>query len=134
MKHMTESDYAMPSPIAESPLIEDDDDLDLHMAEFPSSQLSRLSVSQDGMMDVDDGRVMWSQNTQRSSSNDGMSFDVAPPTPTTPGRIGRARSGAFSASDGGGTEGKGGRRVVFGFREDCEKCRMRVSGHFAHFV
>ena len=143
MKHILETDYAMPSPIAESPLIEDeDDDLHMEMSDFPSSQLSRLSVSQDGMMDVDE-RTMWSQHSgmmQRSSSNmsgdgggGGLMFDVTPPTPTTPGRTGRARSGAFSASDGGGAD-KGGRRVVFGYREDCEKCRMRVPGHFAHFV
>lgn len=145
-KHLLEHtvDYSMPSPIAESPLIEedDDDDLNMEMSDLPSSQLSRLSVSQDGMMDVDE-RMMWSQHSgmmQRSSSSlgpesagGGLTFDVTPPTPTTPGRTGRARSGAFSASDGGGGE-KGGRRVVFGFREDCEKCRMRVPGHFAHFV
>jgi hypothetical protein len=133
----------MPSPIAESPLIEDDDALDMaddmDMPDFPSSQLSRLSVSQgDGMMELD-ASTAWSQ---RSSSLDpggggeygrgGLMFDVTPPTPTTPGRTGRARSGAFSASST--PQDKGGRRVVFGYREDCEKCRMRFPGHFAHFV
>lgn len=143
MKHIVENDYAMPSPIAESPLIEDDDhdgafDMDMSMSnDFPSSQLSRLSVSQDAMMDVDNG-VHWSQNSgflSTRQSSEGLTFDVTPPTPTTPGRTGRARSGAFSASSTPHPQEKaGGRRVVFGYREDCEKCRMRFPGHFAHFV
>lgn len=143
MKHILETDYAMPSPIAESPLVEDEFD-DMEMStDFPSSQLSRLSVSQDGM-DID--AAMWSQRSNsltipRSSSSlsgyglDGMAFDVTPPTPTTPGRMGRARSGAFSASNTPHPqEEKNGRRVVFGYRDDCEKCRKRIPGHFAHFV
>jgi hypothetical protein len=139
MKHILETDYAMPSPIAESPLIEDDDILDdMDMAaDFPSSQLSRLSVSQsDGMMELDHSTA-WSQRSNSVEAGDmygrgGLMFDVTPPTPTTPGRTGRARSGAFSASST--PQDKGGRRVVFGYREDCEKCRMRFPGHFAHFV
>ena len=95
MKHILETDYAMPSPIAESPLIEDDLD-DMEMSnDFPSSQLSRLSVSQDGTMDVD--AAMWSQRSNsltlpHSSSllstdgfPGGLAFDVTPPTPTTSG-------------------------------------------------
>jgi hypothetical protein len=127
MRQILENDYQMPSPIVESPIIED---YAMEISDFPSSQLSRLSVSQDGM-DVDE--TAWSQHIASSSSSaDSLSFDVVPPTPTTPGRTGRARSGAFSASST--PQDKGGRRVVFGYREDCEKCRMRFPGHFAHFV
>jgi hypothetical protein len=122
MKLILENDYRMPSPIVESPIVEDS----MEVSDFPSSQLSRLSVSQDSM-DLDE--TAWSQHL---ASPESLPFDVVPPTPTTPGRTGRARSGAFSASST--TQDKGGRRVVFGYREDCEKCRMRFPGHFAHFV
>lgn len=122
----------MPSPIVESPLIEDDDvDAMMDTSDLPSSQLSRLSVSHDGM-DLDADDIAWSQNmllASQASYGEGVPFDV----PTTPGgRTGRARSGAFSASST--AQDKGGRRVVFGYREECEKCRMRFPGHFAHFV
>ncbi|KIW08129.1 uncharacterized protein PV09_01063 [Verruconis gallopava] len=137
MRNILENDYVMPSPIAESPLVEDSMELE---AGFPSSQLSRLSVSQDGM-DMDDEPIWSSQHhvqhstsSSSGSSADTLSFDVIPPTPTTPGRVGRARSGAFSASNTPHPQEKGGRRVVFGYRDDCEKCRMRFPGHFAHFV
>jgi hypothetical protein len=131
MKQIFENDYRMPSPIVESPLIEDSIDDAMDMSDLPSSQLSRLSVSQDSM-DVDD--TIWSQHM---TSSDNLGFDVIPPTPTTPGRTGRARSGAFSASSTPQEQEQdrnGGRKVVFGYREDCEKCRMRFPGHFAHFV
>lgn len=116
-------DYRMPSPITED---------SMETSDLPSSQLSRLSVSQDSM-DVDD--AVWSQQSHPSSDN--SHWDNAPPTPTTPGgRTGRARSGAFSSASTTPQQQneRGGRRVVFGFREDCEKCRMRFPGHFAHFV
>lgn len=120
-KQRLENDYRMPSPINED---------SMETSDLPSSQLSRLSVSQDSM-DVDD--AVWSQSSHYPSS-DSLPWDNIPPTPTTPGgRTGRARSGAFSSASTT-PQDKGGRRVVFGYREDCEKCRMRFPGHFAHFV
>ena len=109
-----ENDYRMPSPIVEDTMETSSD--------LPSSQLSRLTVSQEDGMDLD---TAWSQ-----PSSDGFPWDSMPLTPSTPGRIGRARSGAFSAT----TAQASGRRVVFGYREECEKCRMRFPGHFTHFV
>lgn len=44
-------------------------------------------------------------------------------TSTTP-RKGRARSGAFTEK----------RKYAVGYREDCEKCRNRVPGHYSHFL
>ena len=90
-----------------SPISEDDDIPDTPTS-FAQSQLSRLSVTSN--MDL------------ASISEDS---DMAPPpgVNTAPAK-GRKRSGALS--------GKG--RFSMGYREDCEKCRLRVPGHYSHFL
>ncbi|KAJ4305395.1 hypothetical protein N0V90_000926 [Kalmusia sp. IMI 367209] len=55
-------------------------------------------------------------------SSDRMDTDMGPPA-TTPTR-GRKRSGALT--------GMG--RFSMGYRDDCEKCRLRVPGHYSHFL
>ncbi|KAF1983693.1 hypothetical protein K402DRAFT_423560 [Aulographum hederae CBS 113979] len=92
-----------------SPISEGASDMD-NSTLWTSSQLSRLSVSNDDGMDMD----MDMETNEAPAPVDGG--------PVTP-RTGRARSGAF-------TEKK---RYVFGYREDCEKCRNRVPGHVSHF-
>jgi hypothetical protein len=88
-----------------SPISEDEDIPDTPTA-LTQSQLSRLSFSQ-------------------VSPADQMDME-APPTslalPPTP--RGRKRSGALT--------GMG--RFSMGYREDCEKCRQRVPGHYSHFL
>ncbi|KAI4634790.1 hypothetical protein J4E83_002112 [Alternaria metachromatica] len=87
-----------------SPISEDDDIPDTPTA-FTQSQLSRLSFSHTSTADQMD--------TESSST-------LAPPS--TP--RGRKRSGALT--------GMG--RFSMGYREDCEKCRQRVPGHYSHFL
>lgn len=96
----------MPSPISE------DEDIPDTPTALTQSQLSRLSVTSFAeQMDME--TTNWSES------------GMAPPpgVVTTPTR-GRKRSGALS--------GKG--RFSMGYREDCEKCRQRVPGHYAHFL
>lgn len=88
-----------------SPISEDEDIPDTPTA-LTQSQLSRLSVSQ-------------------AHSADNMDTDAPAtiPSPNTP--RGRKRSGAMTAGIG---------RFSMGYRDDCEKCRQRVPGHYSHFV
>jgi hypothetical protein len=79
--------------------------------DITSSQLSRLSFNGEDNMEMD---------------IPAHSDAVVPDTPT---RTGRARSGAITA--GGGQEKK---RFVVGYRDDCDKCRAKVAGHWAHFL
>lgn len=88
-----------------SPISEDDDIPDTPTA-LTQSQLSRLSVSQASHLDQMD--------TDRAPTALGP-----PPTPR-----GRKRSGALT--------GMG--RFSMGYREDCEKCRQKVPGHYSHFL
>lgn len=103
--------HRMPSPISE---VEDIPDTPIALTQ---SQLSRLSVTSSNHasehMDVEE------------PSRDGEEEMPPPPPPvsTTPTR-GRKRSGAFT--------GKG--RFSMGYRDDCEKCRQRVPGHYSHFL
>lgn len=88
-----------------SPISEDEDIPDTP-TELTQSQLSRLSFSQ-------------------ANSTDEMDMEMAPTSlqpPPTP--RGRKRSGALT--------GMG--RFSMGYREDCEKCRQRVPGHYSHFL
>lgn len=87
-----------------SPISEDEDIPDTPTA-LTQSQLSRLSFSQSNSTDQMD--------TESSTS------PLAPP----PSR-GRKRSGALT--------GMG--RFSMGYRDDCEKCRQRVPGHYSHFL
>jgi hypothetical protein len=55
-------------------------------------------------------------------TSDRMDMEM-PPSSSTPTR-GRKRSGALT--------GMG--RFSMGYRDDCEKCRLRVPGHYSHFI
>lgn len=88
-----------------SPISEDDDIPDTPTA-LTQSQLSRLSFSNGSGADQMD--------TETPSSA------LAPP----PTSRGRKRSGALT--------GMG--RFSMGYRDDCEKCRQRVPGHYSHFL
>lgn len=105
----TEADHRMPSPITE--------DCFEGSTEITSSQLSRLSVSQTFMDDDDDMDMDDMMSSQQQSP---------PVSPTGRGRTGRARSDAISTGQS--------KRVVFGYRDDCAKCRARMPGHWAHFI
>jgi hypothetical protein len=101
----------MPSPISE------DEDIPDTPTALTQSQLSRLSMTSNG------------QGTEPMDMEGSLSHDdadmMAPPpgVVTTPSR-GRKRSGALS--------GRG--KFSMGYRDDCEKCRMRVPGHYSHFL
>jgi hypothetical protein len=45
-------------------------------------------------------------------------------SPTMHAKTGRARSGAITDK----------RKFSMGYRDDCDKCRARVPGHFSHFL
>jgi hypothetical protein len=87
-----------------SPISEDEDIPDTPTA-FTQSQLSRLSFSH--------------ASTADQMDSESSSTLAPPPTPR-----GRKRSGALT--------GVG--RFSMGYREDCEKCRQRVPGHYSHFL
>ncbi|KAL1610289.1 hypothetical protein SLS60_001955 [Paraconiothyrium brasiliense] len=55
-------------------------------------------------------------------SSDRMDMEMPPPS-ATPTR-GRKRSGALTGIG----------RFSMGYRDDCEKCRLRVPGHYSHFL
>ncbi|KAF2268053.1 hypothetical protein CC78DRAFT_576604 [Lojkania enalia] len=97
----------MPSPISE------DEDLPDTPTALTQSQLSRLSVTSHT------GNPPDSMDTE---GNADMTAQL-PGAGTTPTR-GRKRSGAFT--------GKG--RFSMGYRDDCEKCRARIPGHYSHFL
>lgn len=87
-----------------SPISEDEDIPDTPTA-LTQSQLSRLSFSHN--------------STDQMETETSTTPLVVPPTPR-----GRKRSGALT--------GMG--RFSLGYREDCEKCRQRVPGHYSHFL
>lgn len=101
----------MPSPISE------DEDLPDTPTALTQSQLSRLSVTSN--------HHQVEQMDMESGGHDGDDSELAPPpgVVTTPTR-GRKRSGALSGKS----------RFSMGYRDDCEKCRQRVPGHYAHFL
>ncbi|KAF1999613.1 hypothetical protein P154DRAFT_436780 [Amniculicola lignicola CBS 123094] len=90
-----------------SPISEDEDLPDTPTA-FTQSQLERLSVT---------------SHNHVSEHNMDLSEEPPPGVNTSPTR-GRKRSGAFT--------GKG--RFSMGYREDCDKCRARIPGHYSHFL
>jgi hypothetical protein len=89
-----------------SPISEDDDIPDTPTA-LTQSQLSRLSFSHTNAYDNMDTEL------------NAPTLDL-PPTPRT-----RKRSGALTGTPG---------RFSMGYRDDCEKCRQRVPGHYSHFL
>ncbi|ORY14783.1 hypothetical protein BCR34DRAFT_598910 [Clohesyomyces aquaticus] len=96
----------MPSPISE------DEDIPDTPTALTQSQLSRLSVT---------SHHPASENMEIEGSKDD---ERAPPGVVTTPNKGRKRSGAFT--------GKG--RFSMGYREDCEKCKAKVPGHYSHFL
>lgn len=54
---------------------------------------------------------------------DGKLVDQGSSSPSL--RKGRSRSSAILAPKG---------RLVMGYREDCEKCRLQIPGHYSHFI
>jgi hypothetical protein len=58
------------------------------------------------------------------SGEENMDMDDNPLSPPPEPFAGRRRSGAITDK----------RRFAIGYREDCEKCRQRVPGHFSHFL
>ena len=87
-----------------SPISEDEDIPDTPTA-LTQSQLSRLSFSH--------------PNADQMETEMSPTPLTLPPTPR-----GRKRSGALT--------GMG--RFSMGYRDDCEKCRQRVPGHYSHFL
>jgi hypothetical protein len=90
-----------------SPISEDDDNIPDTPTALTQSQLSRLSFSHTNAYD--------SMDTELTAPT----MDL-PPTPRT-----RKRSGALTGAPG---------RFSMGYREDCEKCRQKVPGHYSHFL
>ncbi|CAI6340495.1 unnamed protein product [Periconia digitata] len=90
-----------------SPISEDEDIPDTPTA-FAQSQMSRLSVT--------------SSACAPDHMMDTDSSRAYPPT--SPSIRGRKRSGALTGSG----------RFSMGYREDCERCRLRVPGHYSHFL
>lgn len=87
-----------------SPISEDEDIPDTPTA-LTQSQLSRLSVSH--------------------ANADEMETEGTPPLALPPTPKGRKRSGALTGAPG---------KFTMGYRDDCEKCRLRVPGHYSHFL
>ncbi|KAJ4412376.1 hypothetical protein N0V91_000848 [Didymella pomorum] len=89
-----------------SPISEDEDIPDTPTA-LTQSQLSRLSVSHE-------------KPEEMEMDEEAYATPLAlPPTPR-----GRKRSGALTGTP----------RFSMGYRDDCEKCRQRVPGHYSHFL
>ncbi|KAF2712372.1 hypothetical protein K504DRAFT_499476 [Pleomassaria siparia CBS 279.74] len=107
----TDADRAhrIPSPISE------DEDLPDTPTAFTQSQLERLSVTSSNTA---------SEHMDLESSRNENDEGAPPPGLSTTPTKGRKRSGAFT--------GKG--RFSMGYRDDCEKCKQRVPGHYSHFV
>lgn len=84
--------------------ISEDEDIPDTPTALTQSQLSRLSFSQ--------------SNTDAMDTVPTVTLGM-PPTPR-----GRKRSGALT--------GMG--RFSMGYRDDCEKCRQKVPGHYSHFL
>jgi hypothetical protein len=131
-KPVFESDHRIPSPIHEDAM------------ETADSQLSRLSFRnsiEEGMgMDLELDAAL---NHAHHPTGDGQRVDSAiepssavEDKPIPLARKGRARSGAISSSPDTprSWHGLSGRRFYMGYRDDCEKCRNRTPGHFAHFL
>lgn len=107
----------LPSPIRE----DEDHDLESHCytpTTITQSQLSRLSV--DEGMHLNGVNALLHANVHANANAESVDEAGVNKTPTP----GRKRSGALS------TKGK----FSMGYRDDCEKCRMRVPGHYAHFL
>ncbi|KAH8732182.1 hypothetical protein GQ44DRAFT_766334 [Phaeosphaeriaceae sp. PMI808] len=68
--------------------------------------------------------ITQSQLSRLSFSQDNMDTEDPPAVSSSPAPRGRKRSGAFT----------GMARFSMGYRDDCEKCRQRVPGHYSHFL
>ncbi|KAF2097210.1 hypothetical protein NA57DRAFT_77464 [Rhizodiscina lignyota] len=103
-------DHPMPSPIRES-------------LQSPR-EVPMPSPTQNGSMETS---IATANQMSRLSVNggDSMEVDDARSSDGFSPRKGRARSGALSTQK---------TRFVMGYREDCEKCRAKVPGHFSHYI
>ncbi|RMZ72379.1 dna polymerase iii subunits gamma and tau [Pyrenophora seminiperda CCB06] len=120
--HQNQPDYSsssrrMPSPISE------DESLPSSSAAVTQSQLQleRLSFSHDYNMDIqeeDEGEEEEGEGAVR------VPQQQPPITPRT-----RKRSGALTAGSSSVPA-----KFSMGYRADCEKCRLRVPGHYSHFL
>ncbi|KAF2197208.1 hypothetical protein GQ43DRAFT_475653 [Delitschia confertaspora ATCC 74209] len=99
-------DRRMPSPISE------DEDIPL-----TQSQLCRLSMASNNNSSE-------TMDTDSMDHDQGEHFDGTEPQSPSTARKGRARSGALI----------GKMRFSMGYREDCDKCRNRIPGHYSHFL
>jgi hypothetical protein len=131
-KPVFESDSRIPSPIHED------------VMETADTQLSRLSFRnsiEEGMsMDLElDTAVNHAHHPVEEGQRVDSAIEPGSATEDKPiplARKGRARSGAISSSPDTprSWHGLSGRRFYMGYRDDCEKCRNRTPGHFAHFL
>lgn len=102
----------MPSPISE------DEDIPDTPTALTQSQLSRLSFSHPHPPPNYSSDQMMETEVSDTAAAAALAL-LPPPTPR-----GRKRSGALT--------GMG--RFSMGYRDDCEKCRLRVPGHYSHFL
>lgn len=102
-------------------------DMDIETADLPAITVDRtrslqLDGNDEGRVAEDpgmEGVVVRKQRLRSGAQSNGS---------VSPARAGSAGSALASA------EGRGKRGLSFGYRADCEKCRMRVPGHMNHFV
>jgi hypothetical protein len=88
-----------------------------HINEARSSMVAPLPspISEDYVETPTD--ITSSQLSRLSFNGEDMEMDIP--------RTGRARSGAITAEK---------KKFVVGYRDDCDKCRAKVPGHWAHFL
>ncbi len=130
-----------------SPIDEDEAATPPSAAEAAGSQLSMLTVN-DMEVDHASNLLLPSISIDRSATlplpdEDAIDMDADDGFTTPDGRESRLvvrkqrqRSGALSSGQGSPVRPDPGvkKGLSMGYRQDCEKCRMKVVGHFNHFV
>lgn len=103
--------FSIPEPV--TPLVPP------QVAKFPSvAQRMPSPISED------DSDLPTMQAESQLSQLSVEDMDGVEDTPAISPRKGRARSGAITSK----------KRFSMGFRDDCEKCKLKVPGHYAHFI
>ncbi|KAK4990333.1 hypothetical protein LTR66_006844 [Elasticomyces elasticus] len=121
----TQQQQQQPRDRLPSPISEDEPPTPTHPSLLPmSSQLSLLSVHSASPTSPSSPTSASSSTTTAAVK---LPDDVEMQTPplVVVVKKQRARSGAMQGQL---------RRFSMGYRDDCEKCRMRVPGHMSHFV
>ena len=118
----------LPSPISEG----DPDAL-------AGGRLARLSVVGDDAMDFESGEAVKSVATSPTkidvNTQDSAIVQTSSVEPLNPARTDLpAATGSTHERRRSLTAPSDKRRFSMGYRDDCEKCRMRVPGHFSHFL